>query len=68
MNNASKSDQSELLRELCRKHGLEPKVVEELIKIEKQSQHMERRHGIFDELKRCILDSIKTADGASDGQ
>ncbi len=66
MNNVSKSDQGELLQELCRKHGLEPKVVEELIKIEKQCQHMERRLGISDALKRCILDSLKTPERVSD--
>ena len=68
MNNVSKSDQSELLQELCRKYGLEPKVVEELIKIEKQCQHMERRHGIYDALKQCILDNLKTPDRVSDEQ
>ena len=64
MSNVPKSDQSELLRELCRKHGLEPKVIEELIKIEKR--YMDRRQGIYDALKQCILDSVRTPEGPSD--
>ncbi|MCD6327197.1 hypothetical protein J7M28_06560 [bacterium] len=58
MNDISKSSETELLQDLCRKYGIDAKVVEELIKIGKQFQRMERRHGIYDELRRCIRDSI----------
>ena len=68
MNNVSKSDQSELLRESCQKHGLEPQVAAELVKIGKRLQHMDRRHGIYETLKRCILDGINTTEERSDGQ
>lgn len=65
MSHSSSVAEPEILAELCRKHGLEPKLLEELIKIEKRCQHMERRHGIFDELKRSIENSIR-AEGSFD--
>ena len=50
MNNTLAPAEKELLEDLCHKYRVEPKLVEELIKIEKRSQHMERRVGIYDAL------------------
>jgi len=62
MNDILAPDEKHLLEDLCQKYGAKPKLVEDLIRIEKRSQHMERRHGIYDELRRCIRDSTDARD------
>jgi len=62
MNDSLAPDEKHLLEDLCQKYGAKLKLVEELIEIEKRFQRVERRRGIFDELRRCIGDSIDTRD------
>lgn len=52
------SKEKELLYDLCQKHGVNPDAVEELLKIEKEYQLRERRHGIYDRLRDSIKASI----------
>jgi len=57
--NARSSGDKELLMDLCRKHGVNPAVVEELFKIEREYQFRDRRHGVYERLRECIRTSIK---------
>ena len=48
----------ELPAELCTKHGMKIELIEELLKVEKEYQLRDRRHGIYDRLKETIQTSI----------
>jgi len=48
----------ELLEALCREHGLPLALVRELLRIEKDHQARERRHGIYDQLRDCIRATV----------
>jgi hypothetical protein len=48
----------ELLAGLCTKHGVKIEVVEELLKVEKEYQFRDRRHGIYDRLREAVQASI----------
>lgn len=48
----------EILKQLCTQYSVEVSTVQELLKIEKQNRFRDRRHGIYDSLRDCILDSL----------
>jgi len=60
MSDSTRSREKDLLLELCRQRGVNPAVVEELLKIEKEYQFRDRRHGVYDRLRECIRASIGT--------
>ena len=47
--------EKELLQDLCRKHDVKPELVEELLRVEKEYQLREKRHGIYDKLREVIF-------------
>lgn len=49
----------ELLVQLCSQHDVSPDLVEELLRIEKEYQLRERRHGIYDRLKESVQSTIQ---------
>jgi hypothetical protein len=49
----------DLLQSLCARQGIKPELVEELLRIEKEYQLQNRRHGIYDRLRECIRSSIQ---------
>lgn len=58
MNGDRVTPDRDLLSELCAKHGMNIELIEELLKIEKDYQLRDRRHGIYDRLKEAIQASI----------
>ena len=58
MNSSRITPDRELLASLCTKRGMKIEVIEELLRIEKEYQLRERRHGIYDRLRECIQGSI----------
>lgn len=58
MSEVTRSKERDLLMELCRQRGVNPAVVEELLKIEKEYQFRDRRHGVYDRLRECIRSGI----------
>lgn len=58
MNSSRVTPDRELLAELCNKHGMKIELIEELLKVEKEYQLRDRRHGIYDRLKETIQTSI----------
>ena len=59
----SRSREKELLQDLCRKYSVNPAVVEELLRIEKEYRLRERRHGIYDRLQETVKASISGVRG-----
>jgi len=53
------SQNSDLLRRLCEKHGVPSGMVEDMIEVEKRHQFQERRHGIYDELAGVIKNAMQ---------
>ncbi len=51
---------TELLEQLCRQHGISPELVRQLLRIEREHQFQERRHGINEELRQCIEASLRS--------
>jgi len=49
----------DLFESLCCKHGVKTVVVTELLKIEKDYQLQNKRHGIYDRLRECIQSSVQ---------
>jgi hypothetical protein len=47
--------EKELLQDLCRKHNVKPESVEELLRVEKEYQLREKRHGIYEKLREVIF-------------
>lgn len=47
--------EKELLQDLCRKHSVKPELVEELLRVEKEYQLREKRHGIYEKLRDVIF-------------
>ncbi len=58
MNGDRVTPDRELLTDLCTKHGVKIELIEELLKVEKEYQLRDRRHGIYDRLKETIQGSI----------
>ena len=58
MNSDRITPDRELLASLCAEHGMKIEVIEELLRIEKEYQLRERRHGIYDRLRECIQASV----------
>lgn len=58
MNGDRATPDRELLAQLCAKHGMKIELIEELLKVEKEYQLRERRHGIYDRIKETIQASI----------
>ncbi len=58
MTNNRLTREHELLVELCLKHGVKIELIEELLKVEKDFQLRDRRHGIYERLKETIQASI----------
>jgi hypothetical protein len=58
MNGDRVTPDRELLAQLCAKHGMKIELIEELLKVEKEYQLRDRRHGIYDRIKETIQTSI----------
>ena len=58
MNTDRATPDRDLLAELCEKHGMKAELIEELLKIEKEHQLRDRRHGIYDRLREAIQESL----------
>jgi len=48
-----------LFEQVCAKHSVKPEVVSELLKIEREYQLQNKRHGIYDRLRECIQGSVQ---------
>jgi len=59
MTTDSKHFETRLFEQVCAKHGLKPEVVSELLKIEREYQLQNKRHGIYDRLRECIQSSVQ---------
>ncbi len=51
--------EQELLQDLCRKHNVKPELVEELLRVEKEYQLREKRHGIYEKLREVIFSTAR---------
>jgi DNA sulfur modification protein DndC len=54
-----KKRERELLEKLCAEEGIDPDLVEQLIKIEKDKSGLMRRHGLFKEIDMALRQYIK---------
>ena len=59
MNVCRATPDRELLAELCNKHGMKIELFEGLLKVEKEYQLRDRRHGIYDRLRETIQASVE---------
>jgi len=59
MSESQHAPDRELFDRLCLKYGLKPEVLSELLKIEKDYQLQNKRHGIYDRLRECIQSSVQ---------
>ncbi len=50
---------TDLLRQLCAEYDLPYQLLVDLLKIQQEHQFQERRHGINDQLRDCIVSSIQ---------
>ena len=52
------SRDKQLLQDLCRKHGVSEEEIEELLKVEKEYQLREKRHGIYEKLREVLYSTV----------
>ena len=49
---------TDLLRRLCAEHGLSHQLLVDLLKIQREHQFQQRRHGINEQLREAIVSSL----------
>ncbi|MEO4054467.1 DNA modification system-associated small protein [Solibacillus sp. CAU 1738] len=49
----------ELLDSLCEKHQVESELIFELLEIERDVRHYDRRHRIYERLRQCVISNLK---------
>jgi hypothetical protein len=59
MDHALHKSQSELLSDICEKHGVPKELIKELLDVEKKFQGMMRRHGVREQLRAEIKRQLR---------
>jgi hypothetical protein len=52
----------DILKALCKDYDIDPKIIEEIIQLEKDNVHKKTRHGIFGDLRYIIDNAVKEGD------
>ena len=50
----SEPEAQAVLTSICAKHGVDPDILRELVRIEREYQHMGRAHGIYEEFDDAL--------------
>lgn len=50
----SETEAQGVLANICTKHGVDPDVLRDLVRIEREYQHMGRAHGIYEDFDEAL--------------
>lgn len=59
MSDSQRAPDREMFDGLCSRYGIRPEVVTDLLRIEKEYQLQNKRHGIYDRLRECVQGSVQ---------